>query len=412
MATKNFLMPWHTYFALRIPSGETFTVAHALYVMAVCSPLVILPRELKNVRTFWSASIVMIVTMPTAVAAALGNSDDSRVYLLPFLVSLMVCSVAAVRKKRPLSPLAGRMLIVRRSGLRGYTLFLVLACVSFIAYAVLTRGAQLRLVGFDDVYELRRQARATTGPIYGYSSAIFSGAIGPIAIVYGLLRRKFPLVFLGVLGYLVIYASAGNKSALLSPALVFLVYLASRRPLKTVILPATAIIAIFMSIALDKLSSAPHLSSLVIDRIFTAPGVLTNQYLWYYDTHPQAHWGYGLIGLAAGGQSPIPGHVIGTAFYKDGVNASANFLADGFANFGFLGAISMCLVVILFIDLLDRLSAPSFGKHAMALTAPLLIGFTNTSPFTMLLTGGGLVMLLLCGVLRQNGSSFGGQENE
>jgi hypothetical protein len=140
--------------------------------------------------------------------------------------------------------------------------------------------------------------------------------------------------------------------------------------------------------------------SLVYLRTFCTTGAMLSVYADFFSTHPWTLYSHSMVGSSF---STYPyevsiGEVVGE--YMTGgavfINANAGFFAtDGFAAIGWYGVLVIGFIVAAFFALIAML----FGDRRLPVVCGTLIpygmGMSNTSFFTSLLTGGGIVAILL-----------------
>lgn len=394
-AAVTVLQPDHTFFALRLPSAASLRGPTVLWLVLTAAGLLAVPRWISGMRHFWAILIIHVVALPATVMGGLLGQSSVLYYGAILLASWLLALSTRIPARHSPSP--------ARNGRRGVDpiVLLYLGCAAFAIFMLTFSPSELRLVGFNDVYALRREARLNANAGYAYAVGAFSGAIGPLAFALGIRRRQFILVAASAAGSLLIYMSAGNKSALLSIVLSAAIMAVFRKPRRGAGLPWVLSGAIAAASIVDTLSGRSILGNLLIDRVLIAPGVLASDYFQHYSQEPKLYWTHSFLSFLSHEKIEPPGYVIGRTYYAEGVNANANFIGDGYANAGVAGVLLMCLVLIIFMVVCDRLLAARLEvRYALASSCPLLISVTNMSPLTALLTGGGLLFFLLVFLLQ------------
>jgi hypothetical protein len=294
-----------------------------------------------------------------------------------------------------------------------------IAAFSVITYALVSATYGLSIVGFslDNVREIRLgyRAESTGGGILGYLIRYQGSVINPFLIAAGLLRRRWALVAAGILGQILLFGATGYKLFFFSvPVVLALVWaLRGRRTIAGQTALAGAVVAALAAIVADKIRGGPiYWIEIFIDRMMIVPGMLTAAYVWVYHDRPKHQWVY--AGLNPFGHDPYhgspPGIIVGEVFSGSAAsNANANFLADGYANLGYLGLLIEALLVVATLW-----GVNATGKHLpMAIVAPILLlpalTLANGSSFIALLTGGFFFAMLLMAVLPAEGWDRGSE---
>jgi len=234
-----------------------------------------------------------------------------------------------------------------KSPLFSQTMFSALvygATIVLYAHVVIAFGFQIRWVSLADVYNVRYEYRDSiiaAGSTVAYAVSWLANVMNPLLFALGLTRRKFWLVVLSLSGQLMLYSITGLKSLLFSGLfLTVIVFVLRSRGSKF----GTSIVAglsfvILLSVLLDKLANTAVFSSLFIRRELDMSGLLTTYYFEFFRDNPKAMLGHSILkGIVRSSYQTTPPFIIGEAFFGNPqMSANANFWADAFANFGYIG---------------------------------------------------------------------------
>jgi hypothetical protein len=145
--------------------------------------------------------------------------------------------------------------------------------------------------------------------------------------------------------------------------------------------------------------------SLVVRRFLVTPGLLTAGYVQVFDDIEKARLAHSIFSSFLHypyAEEPPP--LIGGAFFGNpDTNANANLLADGYANFGYLGMVAACLVLVLLLWTIDDAAEGlPVGFVCLAFLMPAL-ALADSGILTTMLTHGFLATVLLCALAPRTG---------
>lgn len=275
----------------------------------------------------------------------------------------------------------------------------------FLGFSILllvTYKDNLKLVSFDDVYELREAAGEITGKsllgsrFTAYALTWLQGCLAPIAFAVSLFNRKWHLAFISSLPFLLIYMIQGSKVALIAPLFTLFFYIWATRLPKyafvsfSLVLTGLLLVPYGISFLGLELWNTPYLL-LVNTRTFTIPQMVSVQFFDFFQSHSFTFGGH------------IPGvdlifpyrfkqglpYEIGWYYFDRPVGANVGIWAgDGIASFGLIGVpIFTCFLIALLkaIDSVTSHLKVSFVIVAMAYLASI---FANVQINVVLGTNG------------------------
>lgn len=284
-----------------------------------------------------------------------------------------------------------------------YLLVLVAFALAVDVYLVATFGLSFDLPDLAEVYDVRSDFRGAVGGGIGAVAAGYlipwaGNAINPMLMTIGIVRRRWLIAALGLLGQVLIYQVTGFKSILFSVVLVPAV-LAALVIGRRVAGPLVAIgggLVLWGSVVATTILVSPWPLALA-SRLFATPGQVTHQYFDWFADHPTYGLAHSVLrGITGTPWTEDPPFVIGTAYFTSGTNANGSIWADGFANFGLLGVLLVGVALALALWISDiaargrdlRLTAPVFAIAGLSLANGALLT-------TLLTLGMGLAVLLV-----------------
>ena len=291
------------------------------------------------------------------------------------------------------------------------TVFYIVASIlvsAFLYLLVKTFGFSLKWINFLDVYDVRANYKSSLKSAFGIVPylVIWQGnVINPFLMVYGLSRRKWIWLLVGLVLQLFIYSVTGLKSVSLSFLLVLCIFCGLGTKYKSnnfgTYLLTGASSVILICVFLAKFFNFHLPLSFLVRRLIITPGLLTGFYWDFFATHPKAFLGHSLLkGLVEYPYSKSPPFVIGELYFNNAsTSANANFWADSFANFGLSGILIFSILLGIFIWLFDSVSRSIDLRVSSTMLSVTGFSLINSALLTSLVTHGLVLTLIVMACL-------------
>jgi hypothetical protein len=361
--------------------GPSDVILVVLY-LGVCIPGIVVPLGLERKVAHAYYPIVIAITVGFALACV------------------------AVRSLRPgATPAVRRCSPYFVHGLLG-------AWIACLAILIGTYASVMTLVSLDAIYD-QREAGAATSRFIGYVQTYFGYVLSPALLAFGLARRQFALIAVGLAGGILLYSVTAEKNAFAFPFLVVAFSFALTR--RSELFRSSAFVLVFIAGILAL--SVPFYDSNLVAAFFAwyvgvrsllTPGLFVAQYHdffsdWGY-THLSHVTGFGTLvpppaAPGANDRWPSLGHLVGEQYVGiPTLNANASFVAsDGIASFGAVGVLMAFVLLAIFLIALERSAAGIPRRFCMLIALPIGLTLTNVSLFTVFLSFGGFFWLLMFG---------------
>jgi hypothetical protein len=279
----------------------------------------------------------------------------------------------------------------------------VLTIVAIVVF-VLNYYQDMRLVSFEDVYDLRFETnQVDRGAFVNYLTMWLSYCFLPFYFARGVLRKKPIDLGIGLVGSLLIYAAMGSKAAILMGFIIYALHLFFRsgenflfRLLAALVVAVTLIVSLFPD-------EGPLLwvKSILLVRVLGTSGWTISTYYDYFTTNGFTFYTHiGPINAVTGaypyGEYSL-GQIIGLQYGGSAeANYNANFWAsDGFAALGVAGVPVVTTVVCAVFYLINR-AAKGYSTHFVVLwLSGFWLALLNLPLTVALLSGGGLLTVFL-----------------
>lgn len=394
----DLIAPPFGYLGYRYREPHTEAVIISL-ITAVVAALA-LPRRIERASSVVLWVLYVVTVAPTILMASYTPyREDNEAILLGVVVSAVFVGIClGVRGTvRPLN-----------FAVSPTSIWLALIIISVVTYALLafTQGISLRFLDLLDVYDVREEyANNLEGiGILSYLVFIQANVVNPMMVARGLFLRRQLWTAWGIIGQLILYSTTGFKSMLFAiPAWLIIAFFLRRRRRTAdglaLIWGASGMI--LLSAIVDHLTNSILLTSLLSRRFLVTPGVFTSVYAEFFSENPQVHLGHSILrGFVEYPYNRTPPYVIGE--WMAGLPtmaANANMFADGFANFGWAGLVGAGVVLLLYLKVLDRVSAGiPVGVVGVIMTMPT-VALSNTSVLTAMLSHGLVAALVLLAIM-------------
>lgn len=381
--------------------GYTYRSPEILgYVAAItgaCAVAQLLPQTLRRASDFVLWMLFVLAVLPSVLIVHYSGFTTPWLAFAGSGALLVVYGAAVVATRRSAPPV--------RLGLdlSPFTFWAVFGAVTATTYVylALTLGLKVNVVSIFDVYALRDDYKAglAAAPGLAYLVSIQANVLNPFVFARGIYSRRWSLVVAAVLGQVLIYSVAGLKTVLFSVpvfVVVALLFRSSSRPSGHIFLWG-AVIAAIAALVADTILKSYVATSLFTRRFLVTSGMLMSAYLAFFSENPPAMLGYSVLaGRVAYPYSSTPARVVGEwVTGSDGIAMNAHFLADGFANFRWLGIVGAAAVLVVYLRVLDRVTVGvPLAVVGVVMVMPS-ITVSNTSILTAMLSHG----LVACVVL-------------
>jgi hypothetical protein len=267
----------------------------------------------------------------------------------------------------------------------------------------------MKFSALDSIYQ-QRELTGAVGSFWGYAQLYFTFFCSTLLMAYGLNNKKWLWYAVGCTGYFVMYLITAEKAQLLFPLFfIGINYLvaAEKNAFKLITnsIFVIAVLIFFVIYLSERFVIFDFAGFYLFTRIIATPSQFILDYYDFFSTNGYTYFsqirGMSLLidppsiyGLHP--KWPQLGWIIGSEFHDIESNSNATFLAsDGAASLGVLGIFIVTLVLCVYLVIINHLSRKfpkSFWSVIFAQQAFILI---SGSFFSLLLSFGGLLYLLL-----------------
>ena len=271
-------------------------------------------------------------------------------------------------------------------------LFLAITTIGLIPYLIVY-GPHINLKNLVlvDVYQTRAVMGKLSNPYFGYTYSVFTKIIIPLIIVFGLELKKKIWVFVGAMYLILFYLFGAHKTVYVGLVVVLVFYRFSYvQSVKSLLKYSSILITVCVVLAFVGYDYPWILS---FRRVHFVPTLLDICYTDYFNDN-FLYWSDSVLKRFVDYPYEVRAtNIIGEVYFnRSDMSANNGFVSEGYMNFGTWGVLLNIFIVSLFFMILNSLKIPAKYFGLFVLT---MFSFLSSSVFTVLLTHGGLALILV-----------------
>ncbi len=271
-------------------------------------------------------------------------------------------------------------------------LLLAITTIGVIPY-LLVYGPHINLknLALIDVYQTRSIMGKLSNPYFGYTYSIFTKIIIPLIIVFSLELKKKIWVLVGVLYLILFYLFGAHKTVYVGLIVVLVFYRFSfAQSVKFIVKYSSVLVILFTIFALFGYDYPWILS---FRRVHFIPTLLDICYLDFFEDN-YLYWSQSVLkGFVEYPYDIRATNLIGEVYFnRPDMSANNGLISEGYMNFGGWGVVINTVIIGIYFMVLNSLKIPAKYFGLFVLT---LFSFLSSSVFTVLLTHGGLALIIV-----------------
>lgn len=282
---------------------------------------------------------------------------------------------------------------------------------SIIILAILMIGISGYYSGYrisfslSDFYKFRAQVRMLSLPIIFSYMLPWIKQFLPIGLIYSLVYRKRKLSGLLMLTQILCFSFDGKKSSLFIFGLALMTYFFYKREYKKKLPYFFSIFGLVSILEIMLRDGASFIANFVIRRMFFLPPLLGSYYFDFFNHNELLYLRSSFLrwfGFSSPYSEEIP-QLIGRIYYGSSfVNANTGLCGDAFSNFGWFSLLIYPLMNICFFKILTKYGNGIDERIQFIICVVVVYTFISGSFFSILLTNGLLLLVLLMQFLPKN----------
>lgn len=363
------------------------------FLISVPIITLLISRNTNNIFIMLTSLIIIVGVLPGSILYSLSSLESKYTFYTLYILAILILSIKSPKKINVISSADNNISQNTTMNPKFIKIFAFLGFLFYI-YLDIKYFSILSFQGISDVYIQRSLFKSVVlgWEVYliAYSKYISASCFLMLALYYKKFTYLIPLVYIYVSDYLL--AAHKTSIALMLFSLIYYKYLYKMDVNKLYILLIITIVFIF-TVALQFVNyiNSDFMYTLVglYDRIFFVTASLFARFYDFANNNYFFYGGSGVLGEILSSISVKDSYilVVGKEYFSDGVVANADLIADGYINFGFLGAmVPLFILSILF----NRYDNYVYSKNFILL-------FPITFVYSLILFSMGLQTTLLTG---------------
>lgn len=388
----NLISPAHSYYGFTYYEGSNIHL-WSIFIFALL-PSIWLPLKIKRPSQVLYYIIYILIYVPSClVPYYIGISYYESIKISFFL--FVGFALIFLIYKVPL---------IKTPSLQLYNIkyIYIILTITIVSYLLIQYylGFNIKIISLLEVYELRDDFKVSRNRVVMLAVIWQANIVNPLLMAYGLTKKKYLYFGLGLIGQLLIFLVTGFKSVFFSFVLVGAIYFClTWKPKRFGYVVITGIISVILFASItDYLTNTNLATTFLVRRVIAMPGLMMGYYYEFFSNSEYALLGHSIFSSFIEYPYDLsPPLLMGSQYWNDPTtSANGNFLADGYANFGFLGILIFSVLLAIILWLYDSVSS---GKNikiaAIALGIPAFTLSNSALLITLNTHGMGLLIILI-----------------
>ncbi len=251
-----------------------------------------------------------------------------------------------------------------------------------------------------NIYRTRTLVTENIDNFYtAYTYSWFSKIIIPILIVFSIYFKTYKRLSISIFALLFLFLCGAHKTVFAGVVLLLVFYNYDYLK-KTHFFLISMMVLMLVSLLASFIFGYDYIWDISFRRVLMLTALLDYCYFDFFKDAP-IYWSNSFMSSFIEYPHELsPDHMIGKVYFnKPDVNANIGIISDGFKNLGLWGSLINIMVVSVYLSVLNtlRISSKFFGLFVL-----LIFSFLNSALTTILLTHGGLLLLLISLLILRN----------
>lgn len=375
------------------PSALKYLLSTFLYFFLFC----VMPKNENDFAAYFLNLQFVVMLAPMLCLYAL-QSRNNTTYVIIVCVCVLLQIIILKRKTTE-----NNRVTVYIKDAKCYTIVFLILFIAFCGIVPILYNGFAGIKAFDFSYIYKMRSSADYPPLFGYFLPWVTRAIIPFFIVYSLTKRKYFYSILLCTTQLIFYMAIGEKVMFLILPVIIGVFIFARLNILTkgmyFTLASGCLVTTVMAL-LEKSTQVLWINAFWGHRFLFIPAQIKFQFYEVFSQYPNLFFGDGLIGHLFS----LPyifanstGRVV-FAYYNEGsfgAQSNTGYWGDSYAQMGFCGIVLMSILLAYIIKFIDNSTTNlGFASLAGVFSVPI-VQLNDGALFTIILTGGMLVLLFL-----------------
>lgn len=282
--------------------------------------------------------------------------------------------------------------------------------ILFTVLLILQFRSIMSFAGIDEIYAQRSMARELdTGGLVSYVRTHYSYVINPILICAGLIKKRYYLLMIGIIGTVITFMIDAQKMVFILLIGMFGFYFLLSRSIRSswIYTAAITFFCLVVTLMVGHSSLFTYVADVTLLRAIAIPGGSFAQYYDLFSSTGYTYWS-SITGVNLFVQPPAIyvydpawpqlGVIVGREYFPlvEGLNNSASgFSGEGVAAAGSLGVLVIGAAMGGFFRVLDYASRNWNQLFVIVALVPIAMALANAHLSTVLVSFGGLAWLII-----------------
>lgn len=395
---KNYLYVNYEYmgyeYSKQSMTYTVFTILLSLFPIAFFTGI-------KNLSSFISLLIYLLAYVPMVLTISFYDTIDFNTRI-SYQIVLLFAQTSFFCVDKLFTPQKIK-LIKKRIPFN----ILLLSVILISLYIIAINRNNMQFVNFyknpEDLYSLRSQNSIQQSfGINGYLINWLSKIFYPLLLIIYIKQSKYIKAGFVIVASLLIFSiTAGKIDFFMSLIIIAFYFILDKNPdiIKKYFFSIFVFAITFMSVfILAKVDTEIGFmtAAILFMRTLSISGFLFVHYIQFFQNNPYTNFAHINIVNAFTGDYPFGDMPLGRAVFYGGMNGNANFwIMDGVASNGVLGILIISFILFFILKFINRFKTIYDERLLYLIFLPIIISITNVSLFTTLLTGGGILLILI-----------------
>lgn len=379
-----------------------FLLGWILYAI-VC--IVVMAQNRTVISTVFYYVIFFLSIAPCIV---LYQFDNTQLWMILYQVTMLIFMISIVNMlycKKLSIPF--KLSSTSRAGYGGeihqYNITFILIAL-FFGYSLIKNGVpNFNSLGFYDVYKIRADSSFSFFDVTAQN--LMCRILIPLEMAYSLRNCKWMRALVTIIVQLYIYSITGFKTYLFVIAIVIGMEILKHFPMQKKMLVAFTLVML-IGLGIYALTNNLMFAALLFNRTIFFPAKIKWAYMDFFSQNPFPYFADTTIGHFLRLKSPYGQpivYLIGAEYFgKPEMWTNTGFLADAYANMGWLGGILISLIAAVVLKMIDFVNSYSDDKTSAIVFILYFIALNDGSLISNLVSGGLLLCIFVVGLLNNH----------
>ncbi len=351
-----------------------------------------IPTKLDKPSNILSICLVIITYIPSLTIFSYGDATYGFIFMntVFWIILLSIIKFLPTINLPKLNPKACKFI---------FLLVVSLICLYCCYYVIKTFGFKFNF-NILNVYDQRAEYKEAHIPFSSYLFTWSSNVILPMGFMYFIIKKQYVLSIIPIISQLLLFSATGMKSMLFTiPIVIIFAAFLKLKDVSLYLMIALALASVFCIVAYSIFNQILPIS-LLTRRVFLVPARISQYYYDFFIEAGQIQLSHSIFsGLSNYRFQAEPAQFISKIFVGSTSNFNSGIIADGFANFGYIGVFCWSIFTAFVFKILDAVSKDKNNTIVISGIIMFVSSLSNSALVTNLGTHGMLIAIFMIYIL-------------